>query len=69
MKVSTLFAALSLSSLCLLLPTGHAAAAEAAPAPTAAPVSPTAYVQTQAATVIGIINLPARQARRRPMSA
>lgn len=63
MRIAALFAAFSLSSLCLLPATGSAAPAAAAPAvaPAAAAVSPTAYVQSQAATVIGIINTPARQ--------
>ena len=59
MKVSALFVAMSLSSLCLLPVTGRAA--EAAPASAAAALSPTAYVKTQAAGVIEIINTPARQ--------
>lgn len=64
MRISALFAAISLSSLCLLPATGRAVTAPA-PAPAAAPVAakvtPTAYVQSQAATVISIINTPARQ--------
>lgn len=67
MRTSALFAALALSTLCAMPSSGRAApaaapAAPAAPAPTSAPaISPTSYVQSQAATVIGIINSPARQ--------
>lgn len=63
MRLPTLFTALTLSALCAMPASGDAAPAPApAAAPAAAPgVTPTAYVQSQAATVIGIINTPARQ--------
>lgn len=63
MRIPALFAALTLSTLCTLpVAAGAVPAAAPAPAPAAAPaVSPTTYVQSQAATVIGIINTPARR--------